>query len=190
MFKTKWDYEIRETCADGEVYSYWYLDPFADDLDHAKLFNIASGCPTSDEVAKCFLGIIDRGKLLYEEFNSRITKGKFCEKNYWDPIKMQVWKDFSFTNKTSQVLGFLLTKSQELKSPIDIDEALKYPLSPVPLAIAHADGEIRKTNIRYDHRFFTNTNISHQHRWKVSVRVRSGSVIVEYNKGSWYSEFI
>ena len=35
------------------------------------------------------------------------------------------------------VLGFLLAKSQELKSPIDIDEALKHPLSPVPLSIAH-----------------------------------------------------
>ena len=44
------------------------------------------------------------------------------------------------------VLGFLLTKSQELKSPVDMNEALKYPLSSVPLSIAHADGEKRKTN--------------------------------------------
>ena len=44
------------------------------------------------------------------------------------------------------VFCFLLTKSLELKSPVDIDEALKYLLSPVPLSIAHADGEKRKTN--------------------------------------------
>ena len=29
--------------------------------------------------------------------------------------------------------------------PINIDEALKYPLYPVPLSIAHGDGEKRKT---------------------------------------------
>ena len=71
-------------------------------------------------------------------------------------------KDFSYKHKRSKVkttngkivevsvqrdmLGFLLTKSQQLGSPIDINEALKYPLSPVPLSLAHADGERRKTN--------------------------------------------
>ena len=44
------------------------------------------------------------------------------------------------------ILGFLLAKSQELKSPIDIEEALRYPLSPIPLSIAHGDGQKRKTN--------------------------------------------
>ena len=44
------------------------------------------------------------------------------------------------------VLGFLLVKSQEFGSGVDIDEALKYPLCPVPLSIAHADGQKRKTN--------------------------------------------
>jgi hypothetical protein len=51
------------------------------------------------------------------------------------------------------ILGFLLAKSQELKAHIDLNEALKFPLSPIPLAIAHADGERRKTNksALYDH---------------------------------------
>ena len=51
------------------------------------------------------------------------------------------------------ILGLLLAKSQELNSPIDMEEALKYPLSPVPLALAHADGQRRKTNksALYDH---------------------------------------
>ena len=60
------------------------------------------------------------------------------------------------------VLGFLLTKSQELKSPVDIDEALKYPLSPVPLAIAHADGEKRKTNKSALYKFAFNSMPSSQ----------------------------
>ena len=44
------------------------------------------------------------------------------------------------------ILGLLLAKSQELNAPIDMEKALKFPLSPVPLALAHADGERRKTN--------------------------------------------
>ena len=74
---------------------------------------------------------------------------------------MVEWKDFSgnerktklksSTGKTMEVavqrdiLGFLLAKSQELNLPVDIDEALKYSLSEVPLSIAHADGSKRKT---------------------------------------------
>ena len=74
----------------------------------------------------------------------------------------QIWKDFSSSNKKAtikksngktvevqvqrDVLGFLLAKSQEFESGVDIDEALKYPLSPVPLSIAHADGQKRKIN--------------------------------------------
>ena len=44
------------------------------------------------------------------------------------------------------ILGLLLAKSQQLNAPIDMEKALKFPLSPVPLALAHADGERRKTN--------------------------------------------
>ena len=41
---------------------------------------------------------------------------------------------------------FLLAKSQEVNSPVNIEKALEYPLSAIPLSIAHADGEKRKTN--------------------------------------------
>ena len=44
------------------------------------------------------------------------------------------------------ILGFLLAKLQEINQPIDMDEALKYPLSEVPLFTAHADGTREKTN--------------------------------------------
>ena len=145
-----------------------FLNPFEDELDPEKLFNITSGCSTSDEVADCLLGINERGKLLYEEFDSRFTKGKVCEKNFWDPIKKQDWNDFSFSNKKSKVkaangkivdiaaqreiLGFLLVTSQEFESPIDMNETLKYSLGVVSYPIAQGDGKKRKTNksILYD----------------------------------------
>jgi hypothetical protein len=59
------------------------------------------------------------------------------------------WKDFSATIRKTKlksstgkiievtvqrdILGFLAAKSQELNSPVNIDEALKFPLSPIPL---------------------------------------------------------
>ena len=47
----------------------------------------------------------------------------------------------------------LLAKSQQLNAPLDMEKALKFPLSPVLLALAHADGTRRKTNksALYDH---------------------------------------
>ena len=42
-------------------------------------FNIASGCPTSEDIEKCLLGI--RGEELY--------------KNYWTPLSSEDWKDFT-----------------------------------------------------------------------------------------------
>ena len=66
------------------------------------------------------------------------------------------WKDsrakvVSVVGKTLEIsvqhdiLGFLTAKSHETNSIINIDEALKYPLCPAPLSLAHADGEKRKT---------------------------------------------
>ena len=44
------------------------------------------------------------------------------------------------------ILGFLLIKSQELESAIDMNEALKYSIGEVSHPLAHGDGEKRKTN--------------------------------------------
>ena len=143
-----------------DILTNTFLNPFSFDLDDDKLFNIASGCPIPDEASNCLLGIRDRGQVLYSSFRPRLSVGNgeiFC-----DPIKVQEWKDFTISNRTSKaqtskgktievkvqrdILGFLLAKSQKLNSTIDLEEALKYPLSPVPLAIAHGDGQTRKTN--------------------------------------------
>ena len=100
-------------------------------------------------------------QILHNNFNKRLDKSKQLNL-FWDPIKKEDWHDFSENEKRTKfntksgktievnvqrdILGFLLAKSQELNQPIDMDEALKYPLSEVPLPIAHADGSRRKTN--------------------------------------------
>ena len=93
-------------------------------------------------------------------FDSDLDVGS--EKHFWDPIKVQDWKDFSVNDKKTKIktvngkaveikvqrdaLGILFVSSQELKSTINIDEALKYSLCLLPLSIAHGDGTKRKTN--------------------------------------------
>ena len=39
------------------------------------------------------------------------------------------------------VMGFLLAKSLEFDTPVHMEKALKFLLAPVPLVLAHADGE-------------------------------------------------
>ena len=104
------------------------------------------------------------GKMLHAEFNLHLTNVNDESQRkmlFFDCIKRVQWKDFSSKEKKSKVtsstrktlevavhrdiLGFLVAKSQEMNLPINIDEALKYPLCPVPLSIAHGDGEKRKT---------------------------------------------
>ena len=173
-----------------DILTNTFLNPFAGNLDVDKLFNIASGCPTSEEASKCLLGIEQRGIELYSEFKDRLDNG--AAKNFWDPIKLQDWMDFSANNKRSKIkgangktvevavqrdiLGFLLAKSQELKSPIDIEEALRYPLSPIPLAIAHGDGQKRKTNKRALLNCAIEPSVSpfQAIKWGESVRLRLG----------------
>ena len=128
-----------------------------------QIYNITSGSPVDEEASRCLLTIEERGRVLHSEFNKRLCSNQGPEKiAFWNPIKMVEWKDFSgnerktklksSTGKTMEVavqrdiLAFLLAKSQELNLPVDVDEALKYSLSEVPLSIAHADGSNRKTN--------------------------------------------
>ena len=55
-----------------DILTNTFINPFADDLDPDLLLNIASGCPTSEVIAKCLLGLNERGQQLYTEFESRL----------------------------------------------------------------------------------------------------------------------
>ena len=58
------------------ILTEYFINPFANDLEPSKLFNIASGYPVSEDISNCLLGLIDNGKKLYGTFNSRFATGE------------------------------------------------------------------------------------------------------------------
>ena len=56
------------------VLSEVFTNPFSDELHPNKLYNVASGCPTSNDVTECLLLVRQNGKMLHAEFNLRLTK--------------------------------------------------------------------------------------------------------------------
>ena len=133
---------------------------FSQTLDHNKLYNLASGCPVPDEISDNLLSIQELGEYLREEFYKRLQVGSENQDMYFSPIKRVQWKGFTSVGKkvrisaggkskevTAQrdILGLLAAKSQQHDAAINIDKALCYPLTSVPLAMATCDGARRKT---------------------------------------------
>jgi hypothetical protein len=137
-----------------------FIDPFSGDLDHDKLYNLASGNSVTDDVAESLLTVQERGTLLRNDFFERLNSECSVKDNFFSPIKRVQWKSFTDASKKQKVsakgksreitvqrdiLGLLAAKSQQQNAPINIDKALCYPLAPVPLSMAACDGIRRKT---------------------------------------------
>lgn len=137
-----------------------FIDPFSTDLDHDKLYNLASGSYLPDDVAECLLSVKERGTLSRDTFFERLNSESANETLYFSPIKRVEWKSFTDVSKKLKVstkgkskeitvqrdiLGILAAKSQQQNAAINIDKALCYPLAPVPLSMATCDGIRRKT---------------------------------------------
>ena len=58
----------------------------------------------------------------------------------------------------SDLAFMLLVKSQNLDEPVDLDELMRYSLTPVPHSLAIADGFSNKTNKAAHLHFFTDDN--------------------------------
>ena len=144
-----------------DVLEHTFINPFSDDIEKDKLYNLASGCPISDDAAECMLSYEKRGKGMMEEFRTRINGSHETNKKLFDPIKKSKWIGFSTNSIKSTVkingkirdvivqrdiLGTLVACSHEGNSPVDLNKALSYPLAPVSLPLASADGAKRKTN--------------------------------------------
>ena len=93
---------------------------------------------------------------MFSNINNTYHDGKKLH----DPIKKSPWIDFTSNSKISKVkvngkiqdvkvqrdvLGALVAASHDGKCQVDIN-VLSYPLSPVSLPLASADGKQRKTN--------------------------------------------
>lgn len=137
-----------------------FINPFDANIDKQELFNLASGRPLSEEASSSLLSAEERGQIRYEEFNQRLDINDESSIAFFDPIKRVPWRDFGNNERKTKVtakgkskdvtvqrdiLGILVATSYKEKSMIDIDKALSFPLAPVPLSLATADGMRRKT---------------------------------------------
>ena len=135
-----------------------FIDPFSADLDHDKLYNLASGNSVTDDVAESLLTV--RGTLLRDDFFERLNSECSIKDPFSSPIKQVQCKSFTDASKKLKVsakgksreitvqrdiLGLLAAKSQQQNAAINIDKGLCYPLAPVPLSLATCDGLRRKT---------------------------------------------
>ncbi|XP_052812091.1 uncharacterized protein LOC128239473 isoform X1 [Mya arenaria] len=138
-----------------------FSNPFAlPDKDH--LYSLASGAQGSSEVEKDVLGADKIGRNAKAAFiTERFVYGGSKE-SFFEPIKRMKLKTMESSNKTvkltasqgkivqyqeqSNIAFTLLVKSQQLREPIQLEEVMKYPLTPVPHSLGTPDVFFMKTN--------------------------------------------
>ena len=130
-----------------------FTSPFRKSLSPDRLFNLSSGIPIDDEHAEGMLKIPEIGEQCCSDFiKERIFSDdtKFHDSLLRTKVKLfkQCNQKVSFLMdgkmKTVEVnpniISTLLAASAKANQAIDFSLALEYPLSPVPLNIADADG--------------------------------------------------
>ena len=133
-----------------------YHSPFSVFLECEDVYNLSSG-KTFEGDSEQLLNILEQGKEEAKKFlKERIYTTTIP---FHDPIKKQKPTLFSGeqvkikqTDQTKEVLkvnrdilGKLLSLSIKFQKPINFQEALMYPLCPVPLSLAFPDGTKRST---------------------------------------------
>ena len=134
------------------VLSNDFINPFSIELDTDKLYNLASGRPVTEDIRECLLSFKKRGKVMMKKLKDRLCESK---KNLFYPITKAVWQSFEKMQMKTKVkvngkskdisiqryiLGLIVAASNKEKSDVDIEKALTYPLAPVSLPLAFADG--------------------------------------------------
>ena len=133
------------------------MNPFSNDINKDYLFNISTGKATSVETANYLINVKNTGDAARDAFIQQC-----CENpnRFRESIKRQKVLTFatesgrykitsSADNKlvavamTRDLFGSILFHALEEK--VDMEEILKYPLTPVPLSLSHADGTLQKT---------------------------------------------
>ena len=136
-----------------------YINPFDISTDKSNLLNLSSGVPTPSEITEEVLALPLKGKTLAQDFiRKRIITNKIPFNNV---IKKNINKS-NLERKSSakvmicrvgkekviavnrHILARLVLYYKSSGKVVDYAEALRYPLSPIPLSIAHSDGTMRK----------------------------------------------
>ena len=139
-----------------------YLNPFEATLDESCLYNLSSGealpAGIADDITKCY----SKGLELMQAFTGRLLENG--EQKFHDLVARNKIKSFKShvcskvlakDNKTAtirvnrDISGSLLSFSAKNNKPIDWENALSHPLSPIPLCLSIADGKPRKTAKKY-----------------------------------------
>ena len=63
------------------VLSNDFINPFSSDLDTDKLYNLASGCPVTEDIRECLLSFKKRGKVMMKNLKTAYANPKI-QKNY------------------------------------------------------------------------------------------------------------
>ena len=135
-----------------------YLNPFDVNLDKTKLLNLSSGSPIAEDIEEILLNLPKKGKELAEQFQKELLLSSKI--SFHAPIKRNINKSLITTKMNVQnrqkskkidstyinrnILSTLVSYSVKSGKAIDFTEALKFPLSPVPLSLCHGDGTKRK----------------------------------------------
>ena len=136
-----------------------YINPFDKDLNPSKLYNLSSGIPVEETLAKGILGLFKEGLQNFHAFiNERLTSKAKAFFSTIPKLKVQLFSDSSKKvevavngkSKTieanSNIISKLLALSSKLNRTIDMKSSLCFPLCFTPLNLAHSDGARRKTN--------------------------------------------
>lgn len=130
------------------------IDPFCEDLNRSKLFNLSTGKAAADETVEFILKAETNGIAKMEEF---IIECRDDESRFYKPIRKNVINNFAneiFKRKgTSKetvdeaqhernILGQILCLA--MRDSINLDVVLSFPLTPFPYSLANLDGTMMK----------------------------------------------
>lgn len=134
-----------------------FQDPFAEDMPPTLLVNISTGRAASEKTAHFLSNVFEEGKELRKNF---ITECVERPRRFEEPIKRITIQSFATEAKPAistskdqklkkivmerDLMGRLLFLS--LEKQIDLQEVLTYPLTPIPLSLAHLDGTMLSTD--------------------------------------------
>eukprot|EP00112_Aurelia_sp_Birch-Aquarium-sp1_P017476 Seg4056.1 transcript_id=Seg4056.1/GoldUCD/mRNA.D3Y31 product="hypothetical protein" protein_id=Seg4056.1/GoldUCD/D3Y31 len=136
-----------------------FMNPFQQDSEKSKLYNLISGYPVEDEICESLLSLEEDSIDLMKSFEKRLTADPPTEALF-DPMKRKKWKSWKDTAKKvivkkdgkerelafrRDILGVLVARSYQYNSGIDIDAVLCYPLAPASIPLCTPDGSMRKT---------------------------------------------
>ena len=131
-----------------------YINPFSILVAEDCLFNLSSGISTNDQLADEILNTSKLGKEMAMKFAAErlMMNGK---KKFYDVLPKTRFAAFKMTAKSTKVkknkkqrtievnrdiLSWLVNLSVRSGMVINYEKAMEYPLSPVPLSIATAEG--------------------------------------------------